>query len=164
MAVTVIVEDGSGHADANSYASVTQADAYFATRPRSTLWSPLTTEQKAQFLVHATRILDSSVLWDGEKYVETQALAFPRYPDDLESSEVPGAIIIALYELAYALVGTDLTGGATTAAFNKVKVGPIEVQTDTPAAPAIIPRFVRDLVAPWGTAKGAGGNAALTRV
>ena len=65
MPVTVTVENGTGMPTANSYASVAQADAYFATRPRSTAWTGLTEDQKAQYLIHAARILDASVVWRG---------------------------------------------------------------------------------------------------
>ena len=74
MPVTVTVEDGTGVADANSYASVAQADNYFASRPRSSSWTPLTDDQKGQYLIHATRLLDASVIWSGEKVDDDQAL------------------------------------------------------------------------------------------
>lgn len=164
MPVTVIVEDGTGKPDANSYASVVQADAYFASRPRSTSWTSLTEDGKGQHLIHATRILDHAIDWKGDPLSETQALAFPRLPEDLEAAEVPPVIITALYELAHALVVTDLTAAQTSSAFNKVKVGPIEIQTDSPQAPSLIPRFVRDLIAPYGAPRSGSGNVRLTRV
>lgn len=164
MPVTVTVEDGTGLADANSYASVVQADAYFASRPRSTAWTPLTTDQKGINLIHATRILDACCIWNGEVLSDAQALAFPRYPSELEAAEVPNAIIVALYELAYQLIGQDLTAEAALNGFKSIEVGPIKVEANAMTGPDIITRWVRNLIAPYGTARSASANAKLTRV
>jgi hypothetical protein len=163
MPVVVIVEEGTGRADANSYSSVVDADAYFLTRPRSTAWTALTEDGKAQHLIHATRILDGSMIWDGEPLSSTQALAFPRYPDDLSASVVPDPVIVALYELAIALVGSDLTAASSAAGVKKIVVGPIEIENEGASVPATIPRFVRDLVAPWGSTRSGSGSVRLSR-
>ena len=163
MPVTVTVEDGTGVADANSYASVAQADNYFASRPRSSSWTPLTDDQKGQYLIHATRLLDASVIWSGEKVDDDQALQWPRHLDASLESEFPPNIPVALLELAYALIGKDLTKEPAIAGYERVKVGPIEVEADPGSRPASIPRFVRDLIAPYGTARANALNATLTR-
>lgn len=163
MPVTVTVEDGTGLPTANSYASVAQADAYFAARPRSTAWTGLTDDQKGQFLIHATRILDASVVWSGEALSEAQALAFPRYPDELESAEVPAVIPVAEYELAYLLIGRDLTADPALNGLRVIEVGPIKIEANAATGPDIIPRWVRNLIAPYGTARGDSVNAKLVR-
>jgi hypothetical protein len=162
MPVAVTVEDGTGLADANSYASVIQADAYFATRPRSTSWSPLTSDQKAQYLVHATRILDACCIWNGTALSDEQALAFPRYPSELEAAEIPPVIVVALYELAYQLISTDVTAPAEMNGVSSVKVGPIEIETKSSVSADILTRWIRNLIAPYGTTRGS-GNARLIR-
>lgn len=165
MPITVTVEDGSGIAGANSYASVASADAYFASRPRSTAWTSLVGDDaKAPFMIHATRLLDSAVTWSGEKVADDQALQFPRYIDG-ENVGVPPVIMTALYELAIALIGKDLTAEPGSASgFSAIKVGPIELETAAGTAPpAAIPRFVRDLIAPYGTARAGTCNARLFR-
>ena len=163
MPVTVTVEDGTGLAAANSYASVAQADAYFAARPRSTSWTALTEDQKGQYLIHATRLLDSSFIWEGEVLSDEQALAFPRYPDDLDSAEVPAVIPVALYELAYLMIGRDLTADPSMNGFKVIEVGPIKIEAEAATGPSIVPRWVRNLLAPFGAARGETANARLVR-
>lgn len=164
MALTVIVEDGTGKADANSYASVSEADAYFASRPRSTAWPALSAEQKSRLLVHATRILETSVKWDGAKYTEEQSLAFPRYPDDLEAVELPLPIKLATYELAYALNQRDLTGESSLGAFSELEIGPLKFKAaGSEQRLETIPPFVRDIIAPYGCPRGTSLNASLIR-
>lgn len=163
MPVTVTVEDGTGLPAANSYASVAQADAYFATRPRSTAWTGLTEDQKGQYLIHAARILDASVVWRGEVLSSAQALAFPRYPDDLDAAEVPAVIPVAQYELAYLSIGRDLTAEPSLNGLRLIEVGPIKVEANAATGPDLIPRWVRNLIAPYGSARGSSGNATLTR-
>jgi hypothetical protein len=163
MPVTVTVEDGTGKADANSYASVAQADAYFGTRPRSTLWSPLTADQKGQFLIHATRILDAAVVWKGEPMLESQALAFPRTPSELEAAEVPAAIPVALFEIAYLSIGKDLTAEPSLNGVKLIEVGPIKIEANASTGPDLIPRWVRNLIAHYGTPRGSAANATLVR-
>lgn len=163
MPVTVTVEDGTGLADANSYVSVEQADAYFASRPRSTSWTGLTTDQKGIYLLHATRILDGCVVWEGERLSDAQALAFPRVRSDLDEAEVPACVLLAEYEIAYALIGRDLTADPALNGLHRVKVGPIEIEADAVQLAGVIPRFVRELIAAWGTARGSSCNARLVR-
>lgn len=161
MSVVVIVEDGTGLSDANSYASVAEADAYFASRPRSTSWASLTVDAKGGYLVHATRYLDASVIWEGTRTESFQALEFPRAGIDMDLS-VPTAIKIALYEIAYLMIGRDITAEPATSGFSKLVVGPIEVETSATSEPPVLPRFVRSLIAPFGQTRG--GNATNVRL
>lgn len=165
MAVTVIVEDGTGVAGANSYASVSDADAYFTTRPRSEAWTALTNDQKGALLIHGTRLLDAAILWDGEQVSTSQALAFPRvFPDaDYEVPVLPPSIKVALYELAITLNTRDLTADPSLAGISALEVGPIKISADTVTPAASIPRFVRDLVAAYGTARQAIASVRLVR-
>lgn len=162
MAVTVTVEDGTGVTGANSYASVADADAYFDARPRSDAWVLATAESRANVLLHATRILDASVLWDGEAVSSSQALAWPRVIDD-ETVALPPSVKVALYELAITLNDRDLTADPATDGVQSLKVGPIEITADSLRPAPTIPRFVRDIVAPYGTPRGSSSNVRLIR-
>lgn len=163
MAVTVTVEDGTGVAGANSYASVAQADSYFGNRPRSTAWTALADDDaKGRYLIHATTILDAAVRWDGDKVAEDQALQFPRVIDD-ENVELPVEIVTALYELTLALIGRDLTAEPGGAGYKRIEVGPIELETDFANRPATIPSFVRNIIADFGVARGALASIPLVR-
>lgn len=86
----MIVEDGTGKTDANSYVDVTFADDYFSARG-VTAWSTLTTPVKEQLLIKATDFIDNIFQWNGKKQFETQALRFPRVNiKDYEGGEVSG--------------------------------------------------------------------------
>ena len=86
----MIVEDGTGLTDANSYVSVEFADDYFSARGVSE-WADLETEVKEQFLIKATDYIDSIFQWYGKKEFENQALRFPRVElHDYEGAEISG--------------------------------------------------------------------------
>jgi hypothetical protein len=71
-----------GAPDANSYASVAEADAYNAARPFGTAWAALTQAQKEGALQYALLLLDASFQWTGQATgavaVGTQAAPTPR--------------------------------------------------------------------------------------
>ena len=73
----MIVEDGTGLPNADSYVSVEFADSYFSARGVSG-WESLSTEQKEQSLICATDFIDSIYQWYGKKATSEQALRFPR--------------------------------------------------------------------------------------
>lgn len=162
MALTLIIEDGTGKPDANAYASIEEANAYFDTRPRSDAWDNLDDDAKTVLLVHAARILDSGMTWDGEPLVSTQALAFPRVIAD-SSVGVPATIKIANFELAIALNDTDIAADSAMAGISSIEVGPIKVTADQVRAKPTIPKFVADLVAPYGAPRGQSSNVRLFR-
>jgi hypothetical protein len=102
------------------------------------------------------------VLWDGERASSTQALAWPRA--DIMEGTVPPSIKIALYETAYLMIGSDITAEPSTSGLSKIEVGPIKLETTPNSPPPGLPRFVRDLVSPYGQARGGGiSNVKLTR-
>lgn len=78
--MTLITEDGSGRADAESLCSVAFADAYHAARG-ATIWAPLSTTEKEQALRRGTDYLEQtySARLAGSRQFSVQALAFPRY-------------------------------------------------------------------------------------
>ena len=86
----MIVEDGTGLTDSNSYVSVVFADDYFSARGVSG-WDALTNEQKEQSLIRATDYIDSVFQWYGKKATKEQALRFPRVDiTDYEGNEIEG--------------------------------------------------------------------------
>lgn len=80
--MSLIVEDGTGLADAQSYVSAVDADAYFLARANS-VWAAATPEAKEAALVRATQALDGDHFvrggyWPGWRATEAQALDWPR--------------------------------------------------------------------------------------
>lgn len=81
----------------NSYATVEEADAYFALRLHSNAWTAATPSFKEAALVSATKAIEWLSL-AGSKADEDQALEFPR----LGQESVPQGIIDAVFEEAIA--------------------------------------------------------------
>ena len=67
-----------GGVSANSYISVADADAYFASTFKASVWDAATDESKIASLILATRLLDNNVNYYGDVAADTQALRWPR--------------------------------------------------------------------------------------
>ena len=125
-------------ANANSYVTLAEANAYFETVPSSTQWDNKQDDKKNRALIAATRWIDSLVFY-GDRCDQGQALKFPRNNyevDDVELSctVIPNNIKYAQYELARALANdTDaITGNTGTAGVpSEVKIGDLEVKYNT---------------------------------
>ncbi len=74
----IVVEDGTGLSDSVSFASVAEFNAYCAARLYSSDALAATDDDKEKGLQMASRLLDSSVEWKGQRKVVTQALGWPR--------------------------------------------------------------------------------------
>ena len=122
-------------ANANSYVTLTEANAYFETVPDSSTWTNKTDDQKNRALISATRWIDSFVYY-GDRCDDGQALKFPRnnYQVDgveLACSTIPVNIKYAQYELARALANDSeaMTGNVgTDGNIEEVKLGDIQVK------------------------------------
>jgi hypothetical protein len=109
------VETGQGGADSESYASVTDADTYFAARGFALWASEMSTTEKEQALRRGTEYMQAyyNGRWKGEKYSCTQALDWPRYAVvvdgfELEYDNIPTQLKNACIKLAYKAAGGDL--------------------------------------------------------
>ena len=106
--MSLIVEDGTGIENANSFVDVVYADDYFSTRGVAD-WALLTQEQKEVFLIKATDYINNGFKWYGQKLTTTQSLKFPRKNLVDEDGEpvngVPTAIKDATCECAYLIKG-----------------------------------------------------------
>lgn len=148
-----------GGASANSYVTVAEADAYFATSFGRTAWGSASAENKEIVLIESTRLLDLLVSWKGYVKSDTQALRWPRtYVPNIDGrylesyisdSIVPKDVKNAVFELAYSL----LSNGGFQASENelaKVKVGPVSIDFSDTVKSNGLPKMVRDMIARWG--------------
>lgn len=132
-------EDGTGLANADSYVSVAEADAYADARG----WADWTgsTAQKEHRLVTATAYIDATYRFRGVIATTTQALAWPRLDDARQSltdpegrplTGVPKAVKSACIELARVAVTQALTPAPEAAAVKRerVKAGSVETETE----------------------------------
>jgi hypothetical protein len=141
--MALVVEDGTGLADANSYISVADADTYHSDRGH-TDWTAAAAEEKEQALILATQYLDGRYRkrWKGYKSTTGQALSWPRLnvrDEDGYSLDgtIPARLTYATAEAALAQIkGTELSpelerGGQV----RRERVGSLETEY-SPGAPA----------------------------
>ena len=74
----LVVEQGSGKPDAESYASVADTDAYNTDWIGASEWDNLTTDAKERSLRRATRFVDDRDFL-GHRMNQSQALDWPRW-------------------------------------------------------------------------------------
>ena len=101
----MVVEDGTGLSNADSFVSVAYADTYFTTRGVNA-WASLT--NKEALLIKATDYIEAvySESWKGVTLNDTQSLSFPRIIDD--ATVYPDRLLKAVCELALKANDGDL--------------------------------------------------------
>lgn len=133
--MALVVEDGTGNANANAYVAVADVDTYATLRNQSS-WAGYATAVKENAIVEATLYLDAHFTFLGTKVAYGQGLSWPRSAvyDTTEGVNVPSNVVPislkrACMELALKVAaGTQLLedlshGGAVSSE----KVGPIAV-------------------------------------
>lgn len=175
MAVTVIVEDGTVVANANSYISVADATTYFTNRP-NTDWTAASADEKAAALIKATDYMVQKyrLKWRGIRVNFDQVLDWPRagvitedfyspetaprptiftglayeYPTNVVPLEVKNACCeLAARSLASSdPLNADLSRGG---AVKREKVGTLEVEYFGNAVPYTVYQAIDDLLRPF---------------
>ena len=168
--ITLVKEDGTGLANANTYADLNDATPYFEAHLYATDWTGATDERKKAALVMATRSLDGAYDWAGTKTNTGQALQWPRMtvPDRnapsmvaglrmgihgpyLDENAVPVEIVNATLEFAKALLTSDRTGDVQGQGIKRVKIeGALEVEFDPSNPVPTVPDYVRNMLANLG--------------
>jgi hypothetical protein len=121
--MALIVEDGTGKSDAESYISAADAGTYHTARGNAA-WAAVASDTvREQLLRKATDYMVASYRerWDGYRKTTTQALDWPRYEVPIRDSategvyaafysdtEVPAAVARACAELALRAIDGDL--------------------------------------------------------
>lgn len=174
---TVIATPGT--ADANSYVTVAEADAYFDTRLNATAWLSAEPAVKERGVIMASRLLDSMYEWDSFPSASTQALQWPRtgllaanqisfVPNDA----IPKELKNAASEFALALIagGTnDLTANSDveTLGITQLTAGPVSMSFREGVVAKVVPDAVfHALPSWWGTLRSRsslGGTRELVR-
>lgn len=137
--MSLVVEDGTMVAGAESFASVAAADAYLAARG-VTAWAALGTPAKEQALRKATDYMEQfyRLNWKGWRLDADQALSWPRsnvelddapYMTLVEQTEVPDGVVNACIELA-SRASTETLAGDLTRGKSSVTIGPISTTYD----------------------------------
>jgi hypothetical protein len=147
--MTIEVEDGTGKANAECFASVTYCDAYHDARGNTT-WATLTTQEKEEALRRSTDYMEQAygMRYKGLKKTTTQALSWPRsyvdrenaweyfgevyYPDDTVPVEVKRANAELAWRAAAGELLPDLSQGVKR---EKVDVLEVEYDNYSPQSP-----------------------------
>ena len=135
--MSIIVEDGTGLATAESYISVADASTYFTARGNTT-WDALDEGEATAAREAALRLATDYMTavyrerWEGVRYTEDQVLCWPRAGVVRDSwsvdiDEIPVEIKHACAELALKSASDDLQADLTQSVVRE-KVGVIEVE------------------------------------
>ena len=178
MALILIVEDGSGLSNANTYVSLDEANTYHEAHLHASVWHDMTLEERKASLIQSTRVMDEQVEWSGWKATSGQALRYPRggvndrdvgdpafyafYGYSLPSNVVPVWLKNATIELARWLKAEDRMADPETAGYASLSVGKLSMTLDPGDRKSILPRVVRDMVSPYGLVKQQGSTGMVT--
>ncbi len=156
--MALIVEDGTGKADAESYLSVVDATAYHTKMGNKEAWASVGNEAaKEAALRQATNYLRNRYysMWEGSAIASTQRLDWPRSgvptrdgSGEIPSNSVPEDIEAACAELALKTASGDLMPD-TNQAVKREKIGPIEVEYDPYSPSSAVYQSIDAMLAPY---------------
>lgn len=111
--MALVVEDGTGKADADSYVSLAAAESYHV-KYGNLAWADAESADRETALRKATRYLDSHYGFAGIKTNAAQALQWPRSGVTIDgrnqaANELPAALLSATCEAAFLALSQDLT-------------------------------------------------------
>jgi hypothetical protein len=153
-----------GAVNANSYATVDEAKAYFLTRPSAhwKKWDDADTNDRAAALISATELLDATLTWTGAAASPSQALAWPRTGMAnrnglaIASNVIPNELKRATAEFAKQLLESNRLADNAIArqGIESLTAGPVELnfrETEwTESLPSVLPDAVKILLpASW---------------
>jgi len=186
-APTLIVEDGSVVADANSYVDLEYAENYHEAVLWATKWGDSDPETKTRALIMATRMIDGGFKFYGFKTNDANPLEWPRmYAQNSESAgtayyvggsvsgnyyrsnEVPDRLKKATAELAGQLVAKNRTAEWSALGIKSVGLGQGAVDVsfmDNAAEVAAMPftPTVLDFLSPLGYPRSGSSRAIVRR-
>ncbi len=172
--MSLIVEDGSGLSNAESFTSVADASAYHAARGNTT-WATITTTEMEQALRRATDYMQQAYRsrWAGYRFTITQALDWPRssvpIPDAINSflaysmlatNVVPTEVKNACAEMAWKAASGELYADQSQQVLSEA-IGPISVTYDRTSPQKIRYSAIDAMLKPYLNAGGA--NVSLVR-
>lgn len=164
--MALIVEDGTGLINSNSYASIAEADAYFLDRA-NTVWAALLTPAKTAALILAADYLRRTygTLWAGYRRTGLQRMDWPRYavpmplayvpyanaalPGYYPETSVPEEIKNAQIELAFLSATSVALDPALGPPVIEETVGPITTKYATGARQTTVFPFIENMLLPF---------------
>ena len=141
--MSLVIENGQGLSNSESYVDESYVDAYFLKRG-NTEWDSITNKESR--IILAMDFIENNYTYIGIKLVSTQSLSFPRLING--ETVYPIALKNALCELALKANSGDLlqdTGKTTI----REKVGTLEVEYDPNQDDLTSYNYVNKLLAPY---------------
>jgi hypothetical protein len=128
--MSLITEDGTGLANAESYASVADATAYHAARGNAA-WAAASLGNQEIALRQATDYLERRYVYRGTRKTIVQALLWPRvgvYVDYINLTWPVTKLTQATCELALRALSGPLVNDQTAPNVKREKIGPLETE------------------------------------
>ena len=141
--MALVIENGQGLSNTESYVDVDYVDAYFLKRG-ITEWAGLTNRE--QLIVRAMDYIENNYTYQGTKLVSTQSLQFPRLI--CGETVYPIALKNAVCELALKSNEEDLLADTDKTTIRE-KVGTLEVEYDPNQDNIKSYNYVNKLLAPY---------------
>ncbi len=176
--MALIVEDGTGLEDAESYYSVADTDSYFTSKRGDAsvyeaegdwLHADTTTAIKEACLRWGTRLIDRKWAYNGEKSTTTQKLRCPRTGmedidgDELPGDELPEDLEHATAEMARALLVDPERVEDQEVGLSALTVAVIELTFDKYDRAGTLPATVKSLLSTLGVQRGGGRSREVAR-
>ncbi len=141
--MALVLEDGTGLTNSESYVDVDYVDAYFLKRGINE-WASLTNRE--QLIIRAMDYIENNYAYQGTKLVPTQSLQFPRLI--CGETVYPIALKNAVCELALKSNEEDLLADTDKTTIRE-KVGTLEVEYDPNQDNIKSYNYVNKLLAPY---------------
>ena len=141
--MALVLEDGTGLTNSESYVDVDYVDAYFLKRGINE-WASLTNRE--QLIIRAMDYIENNYTYQGTKLVSTQSLQFPRLING--ETVYPIALKNAVCELALKSNEEDLLADTDKTTIRE-KVGALEVEYDPNQDNTKSYNYVNKLLAPY---------------
>jgi hypothetical protein len=170
MALTLTKEDGTGRADANSYADVADGNAYHDGHLYASAWTGAGDDQKAVALVMASRLIDAEFQFNGTRTNAVQGLQWPRAkcpePDNVhvpisvllpipcdyvQYDTVPKAVVQATCEMARAMLIEDRTANPLGEGLKFTTLGANQTSFDKSDRRPVLPQLAQVMLAKYGS-------------
>lgn len=141
----------TGGANANSYATREEADAYFADRPYASKWTGAPPADRDKALIAATDRLDRET-YHGLPSGGAQRLQWPRTgaPDRsgyyYGHEVVPECVKEAAYLLALEIASSNVMSESKLHNFDEIKIGPLNIKPRQPQQSGRLPSSVVRLI------------------
>lgn len=144
----------AGAADANTYATLINANSYISARLHVSVWEETSSDDKNKALLWATSLLDDLCDWLGIKAGTTQALRWPRTSvwdidgQSVTSTDIPQFLKDATSEFAFHLLDEDRTleTNRDMMGFESMEIGPLSMKIDKYTKKPVLPKSVQSII------------------